>query len=412
MAQALDLDLARSLAIRASGLGLGPGDSFPRGHEGAAQALGHLAALQIDTISVVERAHHHILWSRVPGYSTASIGVLEAEPRRAIEYWSHAAAWIPLGDYRYCLPRMERIRRRGHEWFKVDAKVVRAVRARLKAEGPLRVKDFEKRPPGSRGWWDWKPSKLGLEYLFHCGEIASLGRTGFQKIYDLAERVLPPDLDLTMPTEEEMADYYLETAQRTLGVFRRRDLAYMRKDLTGGIGAALEARVGEGRLVELAIEGLDTKETWYASPSSLEAAAPAPKPRVLVLSPFDPLVIDRRRLKALFGFECMLECYLPASRRSFGYFALPILWRPGSGLPALVGRLDAKAHRAQGILELRRLEVSGIPARDRRSFTAAMRDDLARYATFNGCGSLSLSRLEAEDPALEAALKFALGSIQ
>lgn len=409
MAARLDLGLARSLAIRASGLGLGPGEAFPRGHEGAAQALGHLSALQIDTISVVERAHHHILWARVPGYSTASIGILEAEPRRAIEYWSHAAAWIPLEDYRYCLPRMERIRRRGHEWFRVDAKVVRAVRARLKAEGPLRVQDFEKRPPGSQGWWDWKPSKLGLEYLFHCGEVASLGRSGFQKVYDLAERVLPPGLDLTMPSEREMADWYLDAAERTLGVFRRRDIAYMRKDLTGGIGAALAARVEEGRLVELAIEGLERKETWYASPAALEAGGGAPRPRTLVLSPFDPLVIDRRRLKALFGFECMLECYLPASRRSFGYFALPILWRPGRGLPALVGRLDAKARRAEGILELRRLSVSGIAARERRSFAAALRDELARYAAFNACGGMELGLLEAGDPGLEAALRLALG---
>ena len=134
-----------------------------------------------------------------------------------------------------------------------------------------------------------------------------------------------------------------------------------------------------------------------------------PRPRALVLSPFDPLVIDRRRLKALFGFECMLECYLPASRRSFGYFALPLLWRPASGPPALVGRLDAKARRAEGVLELRRLSVSDIAPRERRSFAAALGEELARYAAFNGCGRLDLGRLEAGDPALEAGLRKALG---
>lgn len=406
MNRKIDLETARRLAIQASGLGGGLG--LARGHEGAAAALAHLSSVQIDTISVVERAHHHILWARVPAYSTASIGILEAEPRRAIEYWSHAAAWLPLAEYRFCLPRMKRVKERGHDWFRVDAKVVKAVRARLRAEGPLRVQDFEKRPRDSQGWWDWKLSKLGLEYLFHAGEVSSLGRPGFQKLYDLTERVLPSGLDLHMPSEAEMADWYLDMGGRTLGVFCRRDLAYMRKDLTGGIPRALEERLGDGRLEELFIEGLDGPGTWQAKADSLGGLDPRPKPRAFILSPFDPLVIDRRRLKALFDFDYSIECYLPEAKRSFGYFALPILWRPGRGLPAFVGRLDAKAHRAEGRLELRRLSLDPVPSRERASLVASLRDELARYAAFNACPSLDLGRLESPDRALGSALRAAL----
>jgi uncharacterized protein YcaQ len=404
MPQDLGLEEARRIAIEASGLGL----SFPAGHGGAAAALRHLSSVQIDTISVVERAHHHILWARVPRYSKASIEVLEAEPRRAIEYWSHAAAWIPLEDYRFCLPRMRRVKARGHDWFRVEASVVRRVRERIRAEGPLRVQDFEKRPPSSKGWWDWKPSKLGLEYLFHAGELASVGRPGFQKLYDLTERVLPPGLDLSMPDEAQMASWYLDMAERSLGVFRARDVAYMRKDLTGGIGAELEARLEAGSLVRVELEGVEGREPGYAARAGLEGLAGKRAARAFILSPFDPLVIDRKRLKALFGFEYSIECYLPEGKRSFGYFALPILWRPATGLPLFAGRLDAKARRAEAVLELRRLSVGGVPASQRRSFAAALGSEIRRYAAFNGCESLDLGLLEAEDKALAASLRAAI----
>jgi uncharacterized protein len=160
--------------------------------------------VQIDTISVVERAHHHVLWSRDRDYRPTVLPALEAEPRQAFEYWAHAAAYLPMSDYRYCLPRMRRIAADGHEWFASDRRMEDWVRDRIRAEGPLRSQDFES--DGARGpWWDWKPAKAALEYLFQSGELMVAARPGFQKLYDLAERVLPPGTDTSFLPKKRWA---------------------------------------------------------------------------------------------------------------------------------------------------------------------------------------------------------------
>jgi uncharacterized protein YcaQ len=405
----IDIGVARRAAFMASGLLR----DFPPGVEGAAAALRRLSSIQIDTISVVERAHHHALWSRVPRYPKGSFAALEASPRRAIEYWSHAAAYVPIEEYRYCLPRMERVRREGHDWFKADDRIVGAVLDRIRAEGPLRAQDFERRPPGSKGWWDWKPAKIALEYLFHSGTLISTTRVGFQKLYDLAERALPPGIDLGMPTEAEMAAYYVDIAQRALGVFGAADVAYQRRDLTGAIPEELERRVAEGRLAPCRLEGAEAKrDLLYAAPDLLGVcASPLPgKARASILSPFDPLVIDRRRLRRTFDFQYNLECYLPEAKRSFGYFALPIAFRAASGEVSMVGLVDAKADRASQTLILRHLSLSGVAARQRASLAAALSAEVWRFAAFNGCEGVSLERLDVDDDALEARLRAALES--
>ena len=427
MGETIDAAGARRIAFASAWLGM----EFPRGEEGAAAALRHLSALQIDTLSVVERAHHHVLWSRVPRYAKRHLDALESEPRRAIEYWSHAAAYLPVEDYRYCLHRMERVRREGHDWFRYDPGVAERVLRRIREEGPLRVQDFSQGGAGpsrgSGGWWEWKPAKIALEYLFHAGELVSVSREGFQKRYDLAERALPAGLDLRVPDAAGMAAYYVDIAERTLGVFEERDVAYLRKDLTEGIPREIARRVAEGRLVEVGIArsgpgagspgqgsgGGRATGIAYASPAALEAAAqPARgRARASVLSPFDPLLIDRRRFRRLFGEDFQIECYLPEGKRRFGYFALPILFRDASGGVSFAGRLDAKADRAAGVLELRRLSVSGIAPcgqRMRPSFAAALGAELERFARFNSCRRLTLLRLDTEDAGLEEACRAAI----
>ena len=435
MKESVSLGTARRIAAWASGLP----PAFGSGREGAAAALRRLGSLQIDTISVVERAHLHVLWSRAPNAGADPIAALEAEPRLAFEYWSHAAAYLPLEEYRFSLSRMERIRSQGHAWFRADQGAVDYVLGRIRAEGPLRAQDFAEPMKGPRGWWDWKPAKVALEYLFHSGALAVATRRGFQKVYDLPERALPSDLDARRPSPAEEAARHVDRAVSSLGLFARDEVAYLRKDGLGGIDAELAARVEAGSLVEVEVEapagssgsasGRRRGPVRYASPAALEAAAALPTrpaPRAFILSPFDPLVIDRRRLARLFGLDYQVECYVPAAKRRFGYFALPVLFRDGFGDFGFAALADARADRRAKVLELRRLSLEpfeaatapGGPRRRRatleREFAAALAAELGRFAAFNGAERVELgqvSGLESREGAgnggggLEAALR-------
>jgi uncharacterized protein len=402
---------ARSIAVAAAGFdGLRPG-----GLEGSLAALRRLGSVQIDTISVVERAHGHILWSRNAEYDPGHIPALEGTPRRAIEYWSHAAAYLPYEDYRYCIPRMERIKAEGHEWYRTDKAVARRVLARVRDEGPLRSQDFSGAKRGTAGWWDWKPEKRALEYLFHAGELVSIGRRAFQKVYDLPGRALGPGASLQRPSPREHAAYYVEMAASSLGVFARADVAYQRRDGTDEIGSEIEARVEDGRLVEVSIAGT----THFAAPEALArgAGAEGQEERFRVLSPFDPLIIDRKRSSRIFGRSFLLECYLPGPKRSFGYFGLPILACGGRGGPRLAGRLDAKSDRAERLLVARRLGLDEAPPRfdgkaaSPATVAAALAAALADYAAFNGAHRVVLERFEAYDGRIERSLRAALSRL-
>jgi hypothetical protein len=403
--------------------------------------------VQIDTISVVERAHHHVLWSRDRDYRPSVLPTLEVEPRQAFEYWAHAAAYLPLSDFRYCLPRMRRIAAEGHEWFPSDHRVVEWVRDRVRAEGPLRSQDFQSE--GARGpWWDWKPAKAALEYLFQSGELMVVTRPGFQKLYDLAERVLPPETDTSFPSDEEIGDWYVRRAAASLGVFTLRDIAYQRKDATAGIEAALERACEAGKLVpcivrefidgenDLSVGTGRTSRTgridktvrsdrsarggpggksgkngrgpgtisWCASGmlsgsvgggssgsvtgnsglgrSVLSGSRDEDDRPVRILSPFDNLIIDRKRASRIFGLEYTLECYVPAAKRKFGYFALPVFYQ---GRP--VGLIDCKADRKNKVLRMNRtgFDWGTDPAGGPDGFTPAFRTELESFAAFNGC---------------------------
>jgi uncharacterized protein YcaQ len=344
----------------------------------AAAALERLGYVQIDTISVVERAHHHILWSRDREYRPLVLPVLEKAPRRAFEYWAHAAAYLPMSDYRYCLPRMRRIAADGHEWFNSDRRVEEWVRDRIRAEGPLRSQDFESN--GARGpWWDWKPAKTALEYLFQSGELMVAARPGFQKLYDLAERVLPPGTDTSFPPEEEMGDWYVRRAASALGVFSLRDIAYQRKDATSGIAGALDRACEAGALMPCSVQG---GKSWCDSGLLAGYADCGDDRQVRILSPFDNLVIDRKRTSRIFGLVYTLECYVPAARRKFGYFALPVFYQDRP-----VGLLDCKADRKNAVLRVSRagFDWGADPAGGPDAFGTSFEEELKAFAEFNGC---------------------------
>lgn len=365
----LSLAQARRLTLSA---GAGFHRPAGRGPTAVVHLVDRLGFVQIDTISVVERAHHHILAARLPGYQTAWLDRADV-----FEYWAHAAAFLPWRDFRHTLPRKQRVKAHGHDWFRVEKADVEAVLGRIRAEGPLMARDFEA-PKRMAGWWDWKPAKRALEYLFMSGELM-VSRQGFQKVFDLTERVLPAGVDTHEPTGQEHAHWYIDRALDVWGLVARDELAYLRREHVDHLDAVLAHREEAGALVKVAIDGVP-KTSYWVRPTALEAidALPGPDRALHILSPFDPFLIHRKRINRLFGFDFGIECYLPAAKRTFGYFALPLFWGT-----SFVGLLDAKADRGAGQLRIQNLRYDG-PAKKRASFDAALNKALVEFSRFNG----------------------------
>ena len=365
----------RRIALESQGLLRN--DHFGRGKAATLRTIEHLGYIQIDTISVVARAHHHVLWSRVSNYQPKFLDQLVRE-RKVFEYWFHAASWLPMRDYRFALPRMSTIDGdRG--WLKnFDKKLTRHILERIQAEGPLRARDFEDEREGKKEWWDWKPAKQALEQLFMQGELLVTGREGFQKVYDLPERVLPAWVETCHPDLDEFAGHLIDTTLRAHGFASQKSIAYLRKGkvLRDSVNDLLQARLANGSLIIVKLNGNEL----YIEPELFEARAPRTQGQVRILSPFDNVVIQRERGRQIFAYDYQIECYVPEAKRQFGYFCLPILYRD-----SLVGRIDCKAHRKQKILELRSKHIE---TKVDDGFEKAFRTALDGFAHFNGCGHI------------------------
>ncbi len=380
--ESLSLAEARALVLERQGLaGAAP---FGKGAAGALAAIQRLGYVQLDTIHIVERAHHHVLWSRVPGYQPPLLDELLAA-RSVFEYWSHAAAILPMEDYRFCLRRMQAFAEGRRHWFRRNRRVMSYVLDRIRAEGPLGSADFEK-PPGRRGgpWFEWTPTKRALEHLFHEGSLMVSARKGFHKRFDLPERVLPSGTPTSLPSPAEQGRWHALRALGAQGVLTAREMVYLRNREKPGVERALLELVADGtaRAVRIPEAG---EETFYALSETLERATPVRSRELRLLNPFDNLVIQRRRLARLFGFDYLIECYVPEPKRRFGYFCLPIL----SGT-RFVGRLDPKADRADGVLRVRALHVE--PGAKLTTNDAALARALRSYARFNACETVSFER--------------------
>ena len=382
----------RSLALGHQGLGgrrkLGVGLA------GVENTLKQIGYVQIDTISVVARAHHHTLFTRVSKYDESLLNRLVAS-RRAFEYWGHAASYLPIREYRFALPMMRAIARGELRWSRRrDEKVRSRVRDRIRAEGPLFTRDFEDPRAQRKGWWDWKPAKVALEQLFMEGELMSVERQGFQKRYDLAERFLPADVDTTEPGLDEHADHVIDMALTAHGFATDKTVAFFRRDAK--VRTAIRRRLAEREAAaEIIVRRTGAGERVYAGPGTFDGAARRGPDVVRILSPFDNTVIERERCAAVFDFDYTIECYVPAAKRQFGYFALPIVFRD-----RFVGRMDCKAHRAEGRFEIVALFLEeDVPAAFLPAFAAAVAD----YAAFTGCAGIEVGNVS--PPALTTPIK-------
>jgi uncharacterized protein len=350
-------------------------------------AVKRMHALQIDTISVVARSPYLVLWSRIGDFEPGLLDQLLAE-HRVFEHWSHAACFIDIADYpayrRMMLDRQFMAGGRWYAWMDAHEALIERVLLHLRDHGSVRSADFE-RPDGRKGagWWDWKDEKLALEMLVTRGDVMVTARRNFQRVYDLRERVLPHWDDSRALTTEEAHRHLMLQAVRALGVGRAdwvRDYLRSLGIPPRTIRQQLAALATEGALTAIEVEGWSAP--GYVHPDNFgiveQALSDALRPRsTALLSPFDPIVRDRARALELFGFDYRIECYTPAAKRRYGYFTLPILHGD-----ALVGRLDPKAHRRDGVFEVKSLHLEpGVDVNG--GLVSGLRDTLQRLAAWH-----------------------------
>ena len=370
------MDKLRRLAL--FNQGLGQPHAFGEGLVGTRCAIEHLGYVQLDTISVIERAHHHVLWNRVPDYQPTHLNQLVKE-QHIFEYWFHAASYLPMRDYRYVLAQMASIRKGENRYFRnADPHLMNEILAQVKAEGEIRLRNIDTgKKVAQGGWWNRGPGRRALELLFMQGDLMISARNGMEKVYDLRENCLPSGIDLTLPSLNEYAQYLFNTTLRAHGVFTWKQLLHLK------VGQPLRAAMQTVVLEQLdagVITLLDNigGQKIYADTACLEQP-PAIALAVKILSPFDNLVIHRDRLSSLFAFEYRIECYVPAEKRVFGYFCLPILY--GN---QMVARIDCKAHRAEQRLEVLSLHLED-SFLDRDAFFPQLILEIQRFAAFNQC---------------------------
>ena len=310
--------------------------------------------VQIDSIQVVARAHHHIAWSRNQNYREPMLDRLLAKDRAVFEHFTHDASLLPME----MLPMWQRqFRRKKAEldrsgWMKnlPDAAGRAAIKARIREEGALSTHAFDTRVEGERQMWSRPPHKLALDYMWYTGELATCHRRGFTKVYDLAERVFPDHLRQAEVADAVQLDWLCASALDRLGFASPGDIQRFWDAVTNA-----EARdwVARARVVPVEVETADGGWLKAVAPADIEdrlATLAPPTSRLRILNPFDPVIRDRARLERLFGFDYRVEMFVPAAERKWGYYVFPIL--EGD---RFVGRIEAKADRKAGVLTVTNL---------------------------------------------------------
>ncbi len=317
---------------------------FGQGPQAVAGAVGHLGYVQIDTINVIERCHHHILWSRIPEYRRADLRQAQSIDKSVFEYWTHALSYVPVKDLRFFIPAMNRHRREGHKWLSsVTPADLRKVLKLIRRDGSLTIRDIEDDVLVDKEhlWASRKPSKRALQLAFYTGVLTISERNGMLKTYELMSRHFGWDKPPKAAPPREVTAYLLARALRAQGVVSVDSICHLDAPSKAAIRRLIEAGVRQGELVPVAVEGAGKQEHWV-QPAMLEMAGLEAQQMVHILSPFDPLIIQRKRTHLFFDYEHRFEAYVPKHKRRFGYFALPVLVGD-----AIVAALDLKADRKQ-----------------------------------------------------------------
>ncbi|MGF6436115.1 winged helix-turn-helix domain-containing protein [Kosakonia sp. 1610] len=347
----LSITAARHLHLAAQGLLRKP--SRRAKPDDILSTIRRMSLLQIDTINIVARSPYLVLFSRLGAFEPHWLDDA-LRNGELMEYWAHEACFLPREDFALVRHRMLAPDKMGWKyrqaWMQEHAAEIEQLIAHIEEHGPVRSADFEHPRKGTSGWWEWKPHKRHLEGLFTAGKVMVIERRNFQRVYDLTQRVMPQWDDVRDLLSQERAEaIMLEKSARSLGLFRAQWLADYYRLRRPALAQALAQMQEAQTILPVNVEGLGP--AWlHASLLPLLEQAQADKltaTHSAVLSPFDPVVWDRKRAEQLFGFSYRLECYTPAPKRQYGYFVLPLLHRG-----RLVGRMDAKMHRKTGVLEV------------------------------------------------------------
>jgi uncharacterized protein len=353
---------------------------FGDGPAAVAAAVEHLGYVQIDTINVIERAHHHILYSRIPDYRRADLRHAQSVDRSVFEYWTHALSFVPARDLRFFLPAMRQHRREGHKWFNsVTPADMRKV-MRLIRQGPLTIRDIDDDVLVEKEhlWQSRKPSKRALQLAFYTGVLTISERNGMLKTYDLMARHFSWDKPPKPASAREIAAYLLDRALRSQGVVSLDSICHLDAPSKKPVRRLIEARLRRGELAPVALEGAGKQEHW-ARPEALQPTGERDPALVHILSPFDPLIIQRKRTELFFGYGHRFEAYVPKEKRLFGYFALPVLVGD-----EIVAAIDLKTDRPNKKLLMQKWSWVGNGAKRsaRKELKPRIEEELHRFERF------------------------------
>ena len=348
---------------------------FGAGPDATTKAVEHLGYVQIDTINVVERCHHHILFNRVPAYKRSDLAHAQSIDKTVFEYWTHALSYVPTRDIGFYLDEMKHHRTEPLRWYAdADPDDLKRLLRRIRKEGGISIRDIdsdelvEKDHP----WASRKPSKRVLQYGFYSGHLTISERNGMVKTYELMDRHFGWPPRPKAATERQIAAYKLDRALRSQALINTSSVLHQKVKMPPDIAALIETRVRKKELVPGTVAG--HPGGYWAEPASLESPEPDGE-LVHILSPFDPLMIQRKRTRDFFGYDHVFEAYVPKAKRQFGYFTLPVL--VGDEIVAV---LDLKTDRAAGKVLIQAWHWVGTGNAKRHK--AAIDDELGRFEKF------------------------------
>ena len=322
---------------------------FGNGAQATVSAVEHLGYVQIDTINVIERCHHHILWTRIPEYQRDHLRQAQTVDKAVFEYWTHALSYVPIKDFKFFLADMKQHKTSPRSWFdSVTKDDLRKVLTRIEEGGALSIRDIDDDTlvEKDHAWGSRKPSKRALQFAFYTGALTVSERSGMLKTYELMHRHFAWEKPLKAASEAQTTEYLLDRALRSQGLVSLDSICHLDAKRKPLMRRAIDARVRRKLLVPLAVDGAGKVEHW-AAPETLAEMPQIAAQAVHILSPFDPLVIQRKRLRLFFDYEHRFEAYVPKEKRVFGYFGLPVLVDD-----EIVAVVDVKADREQRALRL------------------------------------------------------------